>query len=606
MKKLLCLACLVLAATALAQQVYVNGVPQTFSLWGLSIPQPTVNGTVLTYTTGPAALSWAAAGGLTGSGTAGQLSLWSGASALTTDAGAIYDIAHGNYKLGQGAWTNLVYNAAPGDGNAGYSGYHLTCVGDYCMSGAQYFYDSTCVGNSCMGQGANMGSAGGGTWNDCLGNDCMTKLTSGALNSCLGEACMAALTTGSQNVSVGSDTLSVSTGSYNTSVGSATLTGTYNGSQSTALGYNAGRYQIGNSGIYLGALAGKYSGVPWGGSTERMLHIESFAPEWPFILGSLYYNTLALRGDTTIVNGSDGAGGARLGAETVSPTVNWPTGHWDANTGAWVLSGNTTATFTNTGNTDSLLTVDTLLIPAIPNTWYQFSYNVTVSTPASNSGQSNNGNAHCQLFIRGSYMASASTALPLEVGSYTVPFYASATQQVFGLEGFGDATACSFAITGMSVKQLLGGTLTVNRSITSPSQVVVDGQGFGALANNGTASAANLTLSTVAVTTASAAGTLPANSEVRFLTYRITTTFTGCTSFNIRPTSAANPYVTIGTATSAQTTLTAGTTGVLVPPSGLRNYTSTANTVTITCNSNATAGAIRLTPFYTTVAGPTS
>ena len=152
----------------------------------------------------------------------------------------------------------------------------------------------------------------------------------------------------------------------------------------------------------------------------------------------------------------------------------------------------------------------------------------------------------------------------------------------------------------------MNGWFTASQHFQTPTDVVADLQGYGASAAITTTSPALLTLSTVALTTASAAGTLPANSEVLFLTYRITTTFTGCTSFNIRPTSAANPYVTIGTATSAQTTLTAGTTGVLVPPSGLRNYTSTANTVTITCNSNATAGAIRLTPFYTTVAGPTS
>jgi len=91
MKKLLCLACLVLAATASAQQVYVNGAPQTFSLWNLSIPQPTVNGTVLTYTTGPAALSWAAGGsggGGTPGGTATELQARGGASTFAAVAGS--------------------------------------------------------------------------------------------------------------------------------------------------------------------------------------------------------------------------------------------------------------------------------------------------------------------------------------------------------------------------------------------------------------------------------------------------------------------------------------------------------------------------------------
>jgi len=95
MKKLLCLACLVLAATALAQQVYVNGVPQTFSLWGLSIPQPTVNGTVLTYTTGPAALSWGAAGptGLSNPITGSLLFAPSGASIV----GSLTGVTISNY-----------------------------------------------------------------------------------------------------------------------------------------------------------------------------------------------------------------------------------------------------------------------------------------------------------------------------------------------------------------------------------------------------------------------------------------------------------------------------------------------------------------------------
>lgn len=106
-----------------------------------------------------------------------------------------------------------------------------------------------------------------------------------------------------------------------------------------------------------------------------------------------------------------------------------------------------------------------------------------------------------------------------------------------------------------------------------------------------------LTLSTGATTTATSGNLAPANSEILAITYRITTTITTAANFNVRVT-GGNPFVNIGTATTSQTTLTAGTTGVLVPGAYGEGYRSTATTLTVTTNANPGAGVIRLTVFY--------
>lgn len=131
----------------------------------------------------------------------------------------------------------------------------------------------------------------------------------------------------------------------------------------------------------------------------------------------------------------------------------------------------------------------------------------------------------------------------------------------------------------------------------------------GSIANS-TRTSELLTLSTGATTTATSGNLAPANSEVTAILARVTTTITTSANWSVAVTSGlagcTTAWVAIGTTTSAQTGLTAGTTVTFVPASGLRCTVGTASTLTVTLNANPGAGVIRLTPIYTQFTPPTS
>jgi len=115
-----------------------------------------------------------------------------------------------------------------------------------------------------------------------------------------------------------------------------------------------------------------------------------------------------------------------------------------------------------------------------------------------------------------------------------------------------------------------------------------------------------LTLSTGGTTTATSANLAVANSRIKAIGYRIATTIATATDFTVKVT-GGNDFCSIGTATTAQSTLTAGTTGVLVPCAADDPfYRSTATTVTITTTGTPTGGVMRIVLFYEQFVPPTS
>jgi hypothetical protein len=129
--------------------------------------------------------------------------------------------------------------------------------------------------------------------------------------------------------------------------------------------------------------------------------------------------------------------------------------------------------------------------------------------------------------------------------------------------------------------------------------------GSGGAAATLTQSSEILSLSTAETTTATLTSLLPANAQILFITGRVTTAITTAASYTVAPTGGA-AWVLSGTATTSLTGLAAGSTFVLVPPSGATYTTSTANTLTVTTNANPGAGAIRLVPFYVAITPPSS
>lgn len=114
-----------------------------------------------------------------------------------------------------------------------------------------------------------------------------------------------------------------------------------------------------------------------------------------------------------------------------------------------------------------------------------------------------------------------------------------------------------------------------------------------------------LTLSTSGTTTATSANLAVANAGIKAITYRITTTIATATAFTVKVT-GGNAYCSIGTATTAQSTLTSGTTGVLVPCAHADAYNTSATTLTVTTTGTPSAGVIELIPFYDAYTAPTS
>lgn len=120
-----------------------------------------------------------------------------------------------------------------------------------------------------------------------------------------------------------------------------------------------------------------------------------------------------------------------------------------------------------------------------------------------------------------------------------------------------------------------------------------------------TFSTESLTLSTGATTTATSGNLAPANSRIEAILVRVTTTITTAANFTVKVT-GGNAFAQIGTATTSNSTLTAGTTYVLVPAAYADQYNATATTLTVTTNANPGAGAVRLTSIYRQFVAPTS
>lgn len=114
-----------------------------------------------------------------------------------------------------------------------------------------------------------------------------------------------------------------------------------------------------------------------------------------------------------------------------------------------------------------------------------------------------------------------------------------------------------------------------------------------------------LTLNTGATTTVTAGNLGPANARIIAVLYRVTTAITTAANFNIKVT-GGNAFANIGTATTSQTGMTAGTTGVLVPAAFADQYNTSATTLTVTTDANPGAGAIRLTVVYQQLNPPDS
>lgn len=166
------------------------------------------------------------------------------------------------------------------------------------------------------------------------------------------------------------------------------------------------------------------------------------------------------------------------------------------------------------------------------------------------------------------------------------------------------------AISKANYQVVLGNTAVTEVQLGGDGVAVGTAAGYRVLGVNGEIakrgySSELLTLSTGGTTTVTSASLVPASARITAITYRVTTTITTATDFTVKPTAGA-AFATIGTATTAQTGLTATTTGTLVPVLHADQYSSAADTVTVTTTGTPGAGAMRLTVFYEQIVPGTS
>lgn len=162
------------------------------------------------------------------------------------------------------------------------------------------------------------------------------------------------------------------------------------------------------------------------------------------------------------------------------------------------------------------------------------------------------------------------------------------------------------------------GVLTAYGGLGGEERMRIDGTGIVALADmtslhtggGGAETALTseyeiLTLSTSGTTTATVKSMAFAKSRIRAIYWRVMTTIATATDFSIKVT-GGNNFVAIGTATTAQTALTASSSGVLVPATYADQFNAAATTVTVTTTGTPTAGSLRLVVVQERYIPPTS
>lgn len=113
------------------------------------------------------------------------------------------------------------------------------------------------------------------------------------------------------------------------------------------------------------------------------------------------------------------------------------------------------------------------------------------------------------------------------------------------------------------------------------------------------------TLSTSGTTTNTSANLAKAETRILAILWRVTTTIGTATDFSVKVTGGTN-FVSVGTATAAQTSLTATSTGILVPANYADQFVLSDTTLTVTTTGTPSAGALRLVVVYEKYIPPSS
>lgn len=252
---------------------------------------------------------------------------------------------------------NGLYNNSTGDDNVAIGGYALEGFGTVNTSfsiGVGYQAGRYSLGNNniyignCAGLSANLITSTN-LQNIGIGYFALSALTTSAAidNIAIGYQAMSNTTVGYGNVALGRNAFVQNIlGYYNVAVGYQALYGvapgggwTSNTAQSTAIGYCAGQFSLGNSNVYIGFEAGKSVNATTSTNTNNvaigyrsMYSVTTSSADYCVAVGwqSVYYNTT-------------GSGNVGIGADAV---LYNETGNYNTSLGYYALLGRSGVSYT--------------------------------------------------------------------------------------------------------------------------------------------------------------------------------------------------------------------------------------------------------------------
>ncbi|MCX6781704.1 MAG: hypothetical protein NTW66_01080 [Candidatus Magasanikbacteria bacterium] len=218
--------------------------------------------------TGSQWLSFTAGGAsstIMGSGSAGQLAFWNGATSITGSSSLYWNNTNGYLGVGVSAPSHAL--DVKGDIN-------ITTGSILKLNNVNLAYGDTALANYFFGNAGNTGMSGSsnvaagsdtfknnttGFSNSAFGNSALTNNTTGFGNNAIGNAALSGNTTGTNNNAQGNSALTSNTsGSYNTAVGTNALRSNSTGNSNAAFGFYSLYSALGSGNVGIGNYAGFY------------------------------------------------------------------------------------------------------------------------------------------------------------------------------------------------------------------------------------------------------------------------------------------------------------------------------------------------------------
>jgi len=435
---------------------------------------------------------------------------------ITTSSGNTsfgkYNTAFGYQSLKN---VTLGYNNIAFGYNSLYSlttGYQNIGIGDGSLYTATEAYDNISIGYSSMNKLTTA------IHNISIGNSSMDSLTTGTYNIGIGTRTLSVLTTSSYNIgigynalvsanasyniAIGHNTLNYSTsgtgdvaigyasqvsnksGNYNTSIGHTSLYSNLSGSYNTAVGTDSIRSSLSNYNVGVGYQVGYGSGFVTNNPSDNVITsdtgmtlIGSYASKCnpntlensiaigyssevmdsnATFIGNYYTSKTTLAGNTELYNYYD------LGPEVLNNSGLTEGTYWSS-TGDLKLTGNT-ALYSGLTSVYASLTQNSsdFLTPVKGDRWYRISLSITIS------------GYNPVIKISGSTFSSFERYLSNNgpVGTKVIYFKTTSSPGNFTIStsvaslNYGVGMPTQFTIDNISIKEVLGGDLFVNRKIT--------------------------------------------------------------------------------------------------------------------------------------------